>query len=238
MEHAYSNAAAYRYALILSLMRRYTPPPGRIVELGAAPGEQSAGLSHAGYDVTAVDIGIGSDAWDDAEEGTMEANFRSNGVEFVQWDLEEAPYPLPDSRFDAVVMTEVFEHLRDYPIRSLKETARVLKRGGHLYFTTPNAAYLGSRVKLARGRTVHTELADWIGGVPHARHAREYTFQEVETVLNHVGLETVLLTSRHLHVNSGRRSPSARLGKRALDRLAQVRPTLGPAILAVARRPF
>ncbi len=40
--------------------------------------------------------------------------------------------------FDAVIMTEVYEHLRDYPVRSLEEANRVLRRGGHLYFTTPN----------------------------------------------------------------------------------------------------
>src|SRR5436190_6553231 len=132
-------------------MRSTCPPPARVVELGAAPGEQSVGLARAGYEVTAVDLGIASDAWEGAAEGTMERKFAAEGISFVEWNLEEAPYPLPDATFDAVVMTEVFEHLRDYPARSLTEVHRILRPGGHLYFTTPNAAYIGNRVRLARG---------------------------------------------------------------------------------------
>ena len=65
-----------------------------------------------------------------------------------------------------MIFTEVFEHLRDYPVRSLDEVARVLRPGGYLFFTTPNAAYLLNRLRLLRGGSVHTALDDWIGGVP------------------------------------------------------------------------
>lgn len=234
---SYSTAAAERYAVIRDLMRANTTPGARVVELGAAPGEQSIGLAVTGYDVTAVDIGLASDDWEGTPEGTMAARFQQHGVELVQWNLEETPYPLPDSAFDAVVMTEVFEHLRDYPIRSLEESRRILRPGGCLYFTTPNAAYVGNRARLAVGRNVATPLEDWIGGVPHARHAREYTFAEIRELLERAGLQVVLMTGRHLHVASGRTSRAATAGKGLLDRIAAVRPTLGPAIIAVARRP-
>src|SRR5947208_956014 len=79
-------------------------------------------------------------------------------MDFVQWNLEETPYPLPDASFDAVVMTEVFEHLRDYPVRSLVETRRILRPGGRLYFTTPNAAYVAKRFKFLFGENPATAL--------------------------------------------------------------------------------
>jgi SAM-dependent methyltransferase len=237
MGTGYSDAASERYAFVLKRMRKEIPPPARVVELGAAPGAQSIGLSRAGYEVTAVDIGIASDAWEGAAEGTMGSGFQAEGIDFVQWNLEETPYPLPDSSFDAVVMTEVFEHLRDYPVRSLVETRRILRPGGRLYFTTPNAAYIAKRIKFLLGQNPATALPDWIAGVPHARHAREYTFSEARDLLDHAGLEPTLMTSRHLHIQSGQRSPLARFGKRAIDLLARVRPTLGPALIAVARRP-
>jgi SAM-dependent methyltransferase len=237
MGTGYSSAAGERYAFVLKELQKDIPPPARVVELGAAPGEQSIGLSEAGYEVTAVDIGVASDDWEGAVEGTMEARFAAAGVAFVRWNLEETPYPLDDGAFDAVVMTEVFEHLRDYPAKSLHEVRRILRPGGRLYFTTPNAAYVGNRVRLALGRNVATPLPDWIGGVPHARHAREYTFDEARELMRQAGLEPTLVTSRHLHVHSGRSSPASRAIKTAIGVIARARPTLGPALVIVARRP-
>jgi SAM-dependent methyltransferase len=159
------------------------------------------------------------------------------GVDLVTWDLEATPYPLEDDSFDVVIMTEVFEHLRDYPVRSLEEARRVLRPGGRLYFTTPNAAYILNRLQLLRGRSVATPLQDWIGGLPHARHAREYTFDEVRHLMSAAGFTVRTTTSRHFHRSSGRTSPAARLLKHGLAVVASARPTLGPSIVVVAERP-
>lgn len=233
----YTDAATERYDLVLGLMRQGIPPPARVVEFGAASGGQSVGLRRAGYAVTAVDLGEQSDAWEGAAEGTMASVFQAEGINLVIWNLEQVPYPLESNAFDAVVMTEVFEHLRDYPVTSLQEARRVLRPGGHLYLTTPNAAYIRNRVQLALGRSTATSLADWIGGVPFARHAREYTFAEMRELLAHAGLRPTVMTSRHLHIGSGRSSRLARLGKKTMDYIAMARPTLGPAIIAVAQKP-
>ena len=156
------------------------------------------------------------------------------GVEDIRWDLEQTPYPLPDRAFDAVVMTEVFEHLREYPVRSLQEVRRILKPTGRLYFTTPNVAYVMNRLRAVRGRNVATPLADWIGGIPHARHAREYTFGEINDLMEYAGLRVVSATSQHFYLDSGRTGGYQALAKRGLHWLAQQRPTLGPTIIVVA----
>jgi SAM-dependent methyltransferase len=233
----YTAAAQERYDFVLELIRADLRPPASIVELGAAPGWQAVGLRRAGYGVTAVDIGELSDKWDDAATGTMAGVFESAGVEFVRWDLEKVPYPLDTDGFDAVVMTEVFEHLRDYPATSLIEVRRILRPGGRLYLTTPNAAYIGTRLRLLAGKSVGSSLQDWIGGIPFARHAREYTFAEMKDLFAYAGLRPVTLTSRHFHINSGRQSRAARLGKLVIDYVARVLPTLGPALIAVAEKP-
>lgn len=87
------------------------------------------------------------------------------------------------------------------------------------------------------GRTVHTSLEDWIDGLPHARHAREYTFAETRRLLQRAGFDVVHEESRHFHLDNGRSSRPALLAKHGLDRLARVRRTLGPSIVVIAEKP-
>lgn len=227
--------AQARYRFLLGLLRERLSPPARIVELGAAPGDQIAALADEGYATTAVDIGVSADEWADGTPGRMSQLFTGHGVDYVEWDLEQVPYPLGSSGYDGVVFTEVFEHLRDFPIRSLQETARILRPGGLLFFTTPNAAYLRNRVALTLGRSVYTPLPDWIAGVPHARHAREYLFSEVDDLMRRTGFEVDYRVGRHFHLHGGSRPKQ--LAKHAVNTLAKVRPTLGPQIVMVARKP-
>jgi SAM-dependent methyltransferase len=231
-----SLEAQARYAFVESLLRRDFQPPARVLELGAAPGDQIAKLAREGFRATAVDIDVDSDMWGAGEVGRMRRLFEAEGVEYVPWNLEETPYPLPDNRFDAVVMTEVFEHLRDYPIRSLIEVRRLLRARGRLYFTTPNQAYLMNRLRLLRGHNVATPLGDWIDGQVFARHAREYTFPEVAELMRRADLVTVERHSRHFHIASGKAGVTARFSKRWLSAIAAARPTLGPQIIVVAEK--
>jgi SAM-dependent methyltransferase len=232
-----SISAQPRYEFVEQLVRRDFSPPARVVELGAAPGDQIAAVARLGYQATAVDLGVAEDDWGSGEVGYYRSVLASAGVENVKWNLEDVPYPLPDGQFDVVLLTEVLEHLREYPARSLGEVTRILRPGGRLYLTTPNAAYVVKRFTLLGGTTVHTPLEDWIGGLPHARHAREYTFAEVTELLDYVGLRLVSRQSRHFHRATGRTSARGRLAKAALDRMAQLRDTLGPSIVIVAEKP-
>jgi 2-polyprenyl-3-methyl-5-hydroxy-6-metoxy-1,4-benzoquinol methylase len=231
----YEEEAAERYSFVRAFLAQLAPPPADLVELGAAPGDQSLGLAQVGYRVTAVDLGM--DEWSDRPPGAMKAALTEAGVELVLWDLERTPYPLADQSFDVVVLTEVLEHLRDYPAQSLAEARRILRPRGILVLTTPNAAYLRNRLTLARGRSVYTPLVDWLHGQPHARHAREYTRSELESLIRHVGLAPVAVTSRHFYRAGGNRAPHARLAKVLIDMIARRVPTLGPTLIVVARRP-
>lgn len=225
-----------RYEFTQSLLQRLAPPPADVVELGSAPGDQIAQLSQRGYQCTSVDIGIASDEWADGSSGRMRQLLESCGVRHIEWNLEIAPYPLPDQICDVVVMTEVFEHLRDFPINALRESHRILRSGGYLILTTPNQAYIRNRFKLLLGHNVQTPLADWVAGVPWARHAREYLVEEMCELVQLAGFEVRLVESRHFHKHSGRASVVARTAKAVIDALARLKPTLGPSIILVAQR--
>jgi len=235
-QRLYRDEAEDRYAFVRQLVSELLPARAEIVELGAAPGDQSIGLARMGYRVTAVDLGAASDAWGTQPEGAMATGLADAGVGLLIWDLEQTPYPLDDESFDAVLLTEVLEHLREYPSRSLEEARRILRPGGVLLITTPNAAYVRNRVRLLLGRSVYTPMADWLYGLPHAQHAREYTVSELELLVRHAGLEPTCITSRHFYSTGGSRRAFDRAAKTLVDQMARVAPTLGPTLILVARR--
>jgi len=72
------------------------------------------------------------------------------GIEPVQADVEE-PLPFEDASFDAVVAGELFEHLQ-FPDALVGEIRRVLRPGGVLAGSVPNAFRLQSRLRFLRGR--------------------------------------------------------------------------------------
>jgi SAM-dependent methyltransferase len=72
------------------------------------------------------------------------------GIEPVQADVED-PLPFEDAGFDAVVAGELFEHLR-FPGALVAEIRRVLRPGGVVVGSVPNAFRVQSRLRFLRGR--------------------------------------------------------------------------------------
>ena len=72
------------------------------------------------------------------------------GVEPLQADVEE-PLPFEEASFDVVVAGELFEHLR-LPDALVAEVRRVLRPGGILAGSVPNAFRMQSRLRFLRGR--------------------------------------------------------------------------------------
>jgi len=69
---------------------------------------------------------------------------RARGAEAVAQDLS-APLPFAEGTFDKVICFEVLEHLFD-PKFAVEQMARVLKPGGLLIVSVPNAGYLPDRL--------------------------------------------------------------------------------------------
>ena len=63
----------------------------------------------------------------------------------------EEPLPFEDASFDAVVAGELFEHLQ-FPDALIAEVQRVLKPGGVLVGSVPNAYRVQGRLRFLLGR--------------------------------------------------------------------------------------
>ena len=87
-------------------------------------------MAELGYDVT----------WNDLRAdlaGYVQAKHESGNIVFAPGNAFELKFP---SRFDAILIAEVIEHVA-HPDEFLKNTARLVKPGGYILMTTPNGKY-------------------------------------------------------------------------------------------------
>ena len=110
----------------------------RVLDLGCRSGALTRHFLD-GNEVVGLDV-------DAAALGKAEAL----GITPVQANVEE-PLPFEDASFDAVVAGELFEHLQ-FPDALVSEIRRVLRHGGVLVGSVPNAYRLKSRLLFLVGR--------------------------------------------------------------------------------------
>src|SRR5262249_33157025 len=111
----------------------------RVLDLGCRYGALTRAYLE-GNEVVGVDVD---------REALAEA--QKLGIETLAVDVEQ-PLPFPSASFDVVVAGELIEHLR-FPEEAVAEVQRVLRPGGLLLGSTPNAYRLKNRLIFLRGRT-------------------------------------------------------------------------------------
>ncbi len=103
---------------------------GALVDLGAGDGTLSERLRGEGFDITAVDA--------------ITDDFRPVGIDVKAVDLNKG-IPFADGQFQAVVSTEVIEHLEN-PWFFMRELYRITEPGGVVIISTPNLSNVFVRV--------------------------------------------------------------------------------------------
>lgn len=112
------------------------------------------------------------------------------------FDAEKDKFPYEDSYFSTVLCCELIEHLPNDPMHTVSEINRILKPGGYLILTTPNVSSLRAVSAILQGfhpMFYPSYIKPRNEGLPDPRHAREYTAQEVEKLMENGGFEVTLL---------------------------------------------
>jgi SAM-dependent methyltransferase len=175
----YRNLHQLRFEDTLRLLARHDgqlPRTGkRLLDVGIFPGFMAALAQDRGYDV-----------WGIANE-EMTPEFRAfanaRGFTLAQLDVETDPFPFAADFFDAVLCTEIIEHMYRNPFLLIEKCFRVLKPGGLLVLSTPNLCRLPVLRALKQG---HSYMPPMDGPLdesfpvnPCYTHRREYTMREI-----------------------------------------------------------
>ena len=149
------------------------PPGSRVLDIGAANGSVARALVDRGCTVCAVEVDPASAR--EAEEHCEEVVV----ADVEQLDVRAA---FGGRDFDAVLLLDVLEHLRD-PHAVLRDVTRVVRADGRLIVSVPNVAHAAVKLALLGGRFRYTEL-----GLLDKTHLRFFDKPALDQLLADAGL--------------------------------------------------
>jgi SAM-dependent methyltransferase len=224
-------------------------PQGTVFDVGTGGGIAPRFFKLLGCRVVSVDSQSAS--------GTAAIeNIRLAGVEAFACDIERDSLPMASGSTDVVIFTDVIEHLHHSPKPALEEMMRILRPGGVVLASTPNAVRLTVRLKVLVGVSNWPKIWDYFDQpASHFGHHHEYTIEEFKGVFEQTGFlidkfcleESNSLTASlaglgdlqtGTHVNSAEGRSKFYLARRAIWACATIFPRLRSTMTLLARKPL
>lgn len=160
---------------------------GRVLEIGAVPFFLSSVLYRRGkFDLELVDFSIPpvGESFTIFDQRIVDGN-NVEEIKFsaTAFDIEAERFPYDNEEFDGVIMCDVLQRLTRDPVAVLAEVHRLLKDGGWLLITTPNASYYGNLLKVWMARNIYSAYSNRSS---IDRDNRQYTIPEFRDLFDDV----------------------------------------------------
>lgn len=151
-----------------------TGPTDAILELGCGEGGTGKAVLEAGKAGSYLGIELNLAAASVAKRTLSDV---------LVGNAEEMDLTALSGRFDALIISEVLEHLTD-PWRTLQRLADCIKPGGAVFASSPNVAHWRVVRGLIMGRFQYTE-----SGVMDQTHLRWFTPESYRALFDEAGIE-------------------------------------------------
>jgi len=174
------------YMKLLDLYRKHIEKGSTVLEVGGFIPILPVLLTYEGYKVSVIDKGNLYDNELDVFSSTME----KFGITSLNDDILNGGLQRLHTKFDAVNLTFVLEHLNGSPRQLLLDIKGVLKDHGKLITAVPNHTRLVRRLGMLIGISAHPCYHDYFfSKYPFTGHNREYTASELKFCLENTGYE-------------------------------------------------
>lgn len=178
--------------------------PLRLLDFGCGPGFMWDHLKGSSWHYTGLDFTAES-------VETLQRKAGSDPLFDGAFHITSLPAPLETGSFDLLSMIEVVEHLNDdYLAATMKEAARLLKPGGRLIISTPNAERLEDSHKFCPdcGAVFHEwqHLRNWTPETL-ADYVSAYGFVPIRTVTTDFGATGIRFPLYLAKRLAGRKAP-------------------------------
>ena len=147
--------------------------PGEVLEVGTATGYLTSEMTKRGCAVTGIE-----------QDAEMAKIAQQHCRKMIVADVETLDFS-ELGRFDAVILGDVVEHLRN-PREFLQKMAQVLKPGGKVLISLPNIANIWVRLNLLFGRFNYSRV-----GILDETHLRFFTLESSKKIARESGLEVI-----------------------------------------------
>jgi 2-polyprenyl-3-methyl-5-hydroxy-6-metoxy-1,4-benzoquinol methylase len=147
-----------------------------VLEVGCSTGYFTKILVERGCSVVGIEID---------PDAAVKAEAWADRVVVGDVDNSDLWNEVKDESFDAVILGDVLEHLRD-PLTALRSAAKKLKPSGSIVTSLPNIAHGDVRIALLLGRFRYSDT-----GLLDRTHMRFFTLESVRELLREAGLVVV-----------------------------------------------
>ena len=169
----------YRHKVILNLVRKYCGKNDNILDIGCFDGKVLKNLEKLGYkNLYAADF-----------SNVSRSSFKNTSINFSCYDIEKDNIPFGNTKFDAVIYTDVLEHLFS-PESVLLDLKKRLNKNAKVFISVPNAGWFinGFLLTFAPSKLfISTAFGPW-------GHTYQFTFYEVKRLAEKLDYKVSLLS--------------------------------------------
>lgn len=185
---AYVDDALARFFHSIDMLSGFTL--GKVLEIGANPYLFTVLIKQL-YDCELIltnffNISVYDEAVGNGQQIVRSDKFNEKYIfDYYNLNVELSTYPFLPETFDTILFCEILEHIIVDPIQSFKKLYQILKPGGIILLTTPNAVRLINFAHMLAGKNFFDRYHPQNG--IYGRHNREFTLTEVSNFLKQEG---------------------------------------------------